>query len=161
MAKYEITHRCGHISIETLFGKRKEREWLISKLKMELCKKCQEEEYAKQNQEAAKQNKENGLPPLKGTEKQVAWAESIRLKKIIELNKLKQDLLEDKALRQDKTETVLRNYDKAESIINTAINETDAVFWIEGRNRTFDQGWLRDKWFEKKKEFLYETASKA
>jgi hypothetical protein len=43
-----------------------------------LCDTCEERQRQKQNEAAAEKNKEAGLPVLTGSEKQIAWAESIR-----------------------------------------------------------------------------------
>lgn len=75
MAKYEVTHSCGHTETHQLFGKVKDREWRISKMEGELCTACFR---AKQEAEAKELEAELELPELEGSEKQVKWATSIR-----------------------------------------------------------------------------------
>lgn len=82
MAKYTIQHKCGHESVAQLYGKQKDREWQIEKLQEENCLECQ-------NSKAAEKNAEAGLPELQGSEKQVAWAESIRAQLIRQLEEAK------------------------------------------------------------------------
>ena len=50
------------------------------------CDACQAKERAEESAEAAKQAAESGLPTLEGTEKQIAWAETIRQRKMEHLD---------------------------------------------------------------------------
>lgn len=75
MAKYTITHKCGHIEEVQLFGKMEDRERRIAYLEAEECDECRK---AKANAAAVAAKKERGLPDLAGSEKQVAWANTIR-----------------------------------------------------------------------------------
>jgi len=61
-----------------LTGPQRYREYKLRKLAEGLCPTCQAEERERQLAEAARRNREEGLPPLVGTEAQVAWAEHIR-----------------------------------------------------------------------------------
>lgn len=80
MAKYQITMSCGHVETHDVIGKRQQREWRISKLESELCSDCLAHQREKENQANAQLNAESGLPALTGSEKQIAWAETIRAK---------------------------------------------------------------------------------
>lgn len=51
-------------------------EWLESQER--LCDECEEKKRKRENEEAAKNNADSGLPPLSGSAKQISWAESIR-----------------------------------------------------------------------------------
>ena len=77
--KYEIEHACGHIHTYHLYGSGKERasreQWLAS----QDCPDCKRE---RENQRSAAAAKEAGRPELTGSEKQVAWANTIREKAI-------------------------------------------------------------------------------
>lgn len=73
--KYEIKHSCGHIETVELFGKGEERERKIKWLESQPCFECQK---AEANAKAEAEAKENGYPELTGTEKQVAWANTLR-----------------------------------------------------------------------------------
>lgn len=75
MAKYTITHTCGHQVEVQLFGKYADREKQIAR--MESCK-CPECLKAETNAKAAQANENRGLAELTGSEKQIAWAETIR-----------------------------------------------------------------------------------
>ena len=69
------------------------------------------------------------MPLLKGTEKQIAWAESIRAEKI---KQLKQTI--DKNINKEG-----ELFEKFEKIVNDeVINNTSAKYWIDNRDKTFD-----------------------
>lgn len=75
MAKYTITHTCGHEHEYQLFGKSRERDRKIAWLEKQECPACRR----KAEEEAAKKATEGmELPELEGTEKQVKWANTIR-----------------------------------------------------------------------------------
>lgn len=71
MAKYTITHACGHTEDVNLFGKHADRERKIAYLESIDCRSCWDAA------QAAKARKE-GLPELTGSPKQIAWANGIR-----------------------------------------------------------------------------------
>lgn len=87
MAKYYvICEKCGNeIRIE-LFGKIKDREWKLEN-RTWVCDECKEKELNEKNKQAALETKEKGLPELQGSEKQVAWANTLRINRINELKK--------------------------------------------------------------------------
>lgn len=61
MAKYTVTYACGHTGTIELFGKMTEREYRLKQLTDQLCPDCY-------NQQVSKENQENGLPKLEGSE---------------------------------------------------------------------------------------------
>lgn len=80
MAKYTVTRSCGHEEVVSLFGKERDRQWRIENVEEQrLCYDCYMAEKAAKNAAAAEEAQEQGFPELTGTEKQVPWAESIRL----------------------------------------------------------------------------------
>ena len=98
MAKYDVKMSCGHTETVELYGKSEDRQKRIKYLeKYGLCKFCYRE---KRNEDIKSEETANGLEPLEGSEKQVAWARSIRAKKFKEINevfeKAKTDPLFDK-----------------------------------------------------------------
>ena len=85
MAHYTINHSCGHSSVAQLFGKTGKRKYVIGKMEQDDCPDCQAQALAVSNAKKASENKQNNLPDLDGTPKQVAWAESIRNQIIADL----------------------------------------------------------------------------
>ena len=83
MAQYSVTRACGHEEIVNLIGKHKLREWRLQNVEPnKLCSSCYHAELARQREkatsEAVEAAKAMELPVLAGTEKQIAWAETIR-----------------------------------------------------------------------------------
>lgn len=78
--KVDITFSCGHEGTIEVFGKAEERERKIKYLKeFGLCSACYKaEKQAEEKSFAVKYE----LPELQGSEKQISWAESIRMEKI-------------------------------------------------------------------------------
>lgn len=78
MAKYYFTYACGHPGEIQLYGPGKQREWRLEQEEAKLCPDCYQASLDEENAKAAAANRAIGLPELSGTEKQIAWAESIR-----------------------------------------------------------------------------------
>ena len=82
MAKHTIEMSCGHEEVHQIYGPYKDRDRKAEYIAEGACRECWEEQRREENAEAAQANVEQGLPKLKGSEKQVAWAESIRAEKL-------------------------------------------------------------------------------
>lgn len=86
MAWYDGTYSCGCEGRTNIIGPTKNREWIRERHFEKLCPECwgkkviEDREIA--NKEAKKSAKEMELPQLQGTEKQVAWANTLRQKMI-------------------------------------------------------------------------------
>lgn len=75
MAKYEINHACGCVRTVNLYGPHKDRERTIEWLETQECPECKRR---RENEESAAKAKAAGRPELTGSEKQIAWANTIR-----------------------------------------------------------------------------------
>ena len=86
MAKYEIKHICGHVETVELQGSSESRQKKIAELESQVCDDCynakKEAEFVAK---ASKFLNVNELPALVGTERQIAWAENLRMAMISEL----------------------------------------------------------------------------
>lgn len=86
MAWYYGTFVCGCEGRVNIIGPSKNREWKREKAFSKECEKCYKEKLEraieKDNKRALELAKEMELPELKGTKKQVAWANAIRQKLI-------------------------------------------------------------------------------
>lgn len=135
MAKYTVTYVCGHEDTIQLYGPHKDREWRLAREEEKLCPDCYqkqlEEERKKQNEEAAKANQEAGLPPLEGTEKQIAWAETIR-KQIIE--SVEKNIFG--RMDSEKIKEHPETYERFSKSFESLKRHTDASWWIDNRNAT-------------------------
>ena len=118
MAKYEISHTCGHTRTVELFGKYEDRERKIEWLETQECPECAKAREARQSEEI---ESELGLKPLAGSDKQGAWAKSIR----------------DPYLKQFKvmiTSIETSKPEMIEAIYNWLCNKTESKFWIDNRD---------------------------
>ena len=72
-----VTYSCGHEGEIEVYGKADKRNYVVSMKERDLCPDC----YKKQQQEiTTKETKESGFPELNGSEKQISWANQIRIK---------------------------------------------------------------------------------
>lgn len=82
MAWYYGTFSCGHEGRVNIIGPTKDRQWKADRQFEKMCRECWEkhleEERQKANEKAAKLAKEMELPELFGSERQIAWANTIR-----------------------------------------------------------------------------------
>lgn len=145
MAKYDVTYSCGHEGRVALFGPYKDREsklaWYRNQADCPDCfKKALEEKRASDNAEAVKASSEKGLPKLQGSDKQIAWAEKIRIEYI---NKL-----DDYIDRTKSNVTAKGNFDPDEykkyiQPLNETVKElrvkllskSSASWWIDNRGK--------------------------
>lgn len=110
MAKYEGTYACGHDGVVNVIGKMRDRQRKIDYAFSHLCPKCAMEErerkIAEENKNSMELSSEYGFPGLTGSEKKIAWANTIRLNFYNEFE----------------------DYSVTQEIIK---NETAASFWLD------------------------------
>lgn len=153
MAKYDIKFSCGHTETRDLIGKVKDRERKIEYFEEHgLCSECWEaekkREFERQNQKAAEEAREYGLPELTGSEKQVAWATTLRQQFIADTErfigtreeKLASGLFAADLTGQAQLETILRGMRVA--VEERLLTETSARYWIDSRGIDNNE-WLR------------------
>jgi hypothetical protein len=129
MAKYDVKYKCGHTVIEQLYGKQDERyrkiEWAKdNKLYGDCYQASLQAKRIAENAKAAEAAQEAGMPELKGSEKQVAWAITLRQKALGAIAPYI-----SKAQGEDKI--------KVEKIIDFLKTQTDSKFWIDNRGGNF------------------------
>lgn len=82
MAKYQVTHSCGHVETVKLYGKHDERQKNLEWMEQRLCNTCwnAEKERAREieNERVEAVAERLGFVKLRGTPKQNAWAMAIR-----------------------------------------------------------------------------------
>lgn len=135
MAQYVVTRICGHEETVALFGKHRDREWRLSAVEpQKLCHECWQKEVEKKRAEetrlAAEEAKESGLPAMVGTEKQVAWAERIRLQMLGGMEELI-------TRAQNQREAMAKLGLSAENIdaaMKAIQQKTSASWWIDHRD---------------------------
>ena len=133
MAKYTVTRACGHEEPVALIGKAKDREWRLEKVEpYKLCYECYQEDMKRRreeaNREAAEVAKENRYPALTGTEKQIPWAETVRIELMARMEEIihnKRYGVENASLFQNAVEHIKET-------------KTTAHWWIDHRFLTGD-----------------------
>lgn len=153
MAHYDITHTCGHDERIELFGKTSERESRIEWLQERPCTECWKKERkaeaeARRNKEAAMIVEKfgddaadavnaisNAASNLKGSSRQIMWAEDIRADCITEIIDRLHSLvarIPGKATAQQSAEFAVR----CRAFASVIANETSAAWWIDNRDDT-------------------------
>lgn len=132
MAKYYITYMCGHDGTVQIYGPINLRGATAERKEGEMCPACLQEKWRAdriaENTAAAEESKVAGWPVLAGTEKQIAWAETLRAAAMPRLETMaahcsaKLTASPDDALTQ-----------QISSLISTWIGEKSAKEWIETR----------------------------
>ena len=154
MAKYDVRFSCGHTVTVQLYGKESDRQRTIEWYKnYGLCPECYKKKIAEEKQAAADEAnaeaKKMGLPDLKGSEKQVAWANTIRGSIMKEVN---EDLDRSyrqlkKAEKEGRTEFVknVKNLiDLLNAIGEVVASETSAHKIIDWRGSIHIEDWCYD-----------------
>lgn len=119
MAKYDVTHACGCTHTHQIIGPHKERDKRIASLEMQKCADCWQAEKEEDARKTAEANAAKGLVALEGSPKQIAWAETIRAKKLAEIDKL--------GTSGTCTEAFFKVADYIKSI-------AEAKYWIDNRD---------------------------
>lgn len=127
MAWYYGTYSCGHEGRTNIVGPVKNREWISERHFEKMCPDCYKEhlenERQKANIEAAEKAVEMELPELTGTEKQVAWANTLRQTMINDFEKrFELDFEKKKELLREVLNYVLENKKNASWYIDNRGN---------------------------------------
>jgi len=118
MASYKVNHTCGHVVSHNLVGPHRYRESRLAYLERGECFDC----FKQHSTEVAKEQAEElELPQLVGTEKQVAWAETLRIEKLNDIDTTVERLKQSK------------EYAQILVAVEEISNETSAKKWIDWR----------------------------
>jgi len=131
MAKYHITHSCGHTVTHNIVGTNAhgERDRREQQLTSQVCAECYRAE-----QTAAAVEANAGLPALSGSAKQIAWAESIRAKAVASLEEARAQMNSEHPLAA-----------KAGELVDGVLAQSEARYWIDNRGYRYDMAWLASK----------------
>ncbi len=130
MSSYDVDYTCGHSGTVNLVGPHRARESRIAYLENGECFDCFKQ---KSHEVAREQAEELELPVLVGTEKQIAWAETLRIEKLNEIEATVERLKQSKDYRQ-----ILM-------VVERISNETAAKKWIDWRDMSAK--WIiQDEW---------------
>lgn len=169
--KYNVEYICGHKGVLQLFGPMSERERRLERAQDELCPECyrkkKEAGRAEANKEAEEQSRAEGLPELTGSEKQVAWANTLRLKKMRDIDEWINEINEKGKLgaviyTDDGRRYKAMKEEMLEAETFLLENMTEAKYWIDNRMSTLSDimntGIMRIR--EKKKEEVPEEVER-
>ncbi|MCK7579282.1 MAG: hypothetical protein MZV65_28500 [Chromatiales bacterium] len=132
---YFSCHECGE-SVAVYGSTRREADrladWHASQ--EHLCAACRRAELERENQQAAEHNAAAGLPPLTGSDKQAAWAESIRARKLDTLDRARRGELSDLE-RISFVGTIDLSDPAVPALVDALRGQTSASWWIDRRDR--------------------------
>lgn len=143
MSWYYGTFSCGHEGRVNIVGPVKHRQWKADIQFEKMCPDCYEKHLAaereRMNKEAAEKAKEMELPELIGTEKQVAWANTIRQRFIELFDKIDEKYLEMARIRYNENEELKKiKLEDIEIIKDYMLANIKAASWyIDRRDRIF------------------------
>lgn len=143
MAWYYGTFSCGHEGRVNIVGPVKDRQWKADRKFEGMCENCYEkflqEQRDRANAEAAEKAKEMELPELQGTEKQIAWANTIRQRFIELFDKIDEKYLEMARIRYNENEELKKiKLEDIEIIKDYMLANIKAASWyIDRRDRIF------------------------
>lgn len=146
MSKYEIVRSCGHTETIQIYGKHAERQGKADREADRLCAGCyaarQAAQRAAENAAAAAAAQAAGLPTLTGSDRQIAWAESIRQISVdgVAAFMARLDAAMERAQaagREVPNATAIRA--AAESISAELLALQEARYWIDNRSHLGDK----------------------
>lgn len=140
MAKAYVTFSCGHTG-QVAGYRRADVDYKVEMAPTRLCPDCwraeQQKENDAENAAAAASPVNAGLPALTGTEKQIAWATTIRLTRLTEFESTIHELISN---NEQAVESGKRTREQADQAIAQArlaygvlLGESESRFWIDSR----------------------------
>lgn len=142
MAKYTITHSCGHQAEHQIAGKESERPARAQWLRERVCYACYKaEQIAQDKAEAAiacEAIADLPLAPLKGSPKQISWAETIRAKAIADVRS-RMTAFRDRQVSEGKLagEALEARNTLIERTIMVLAATAQASWWIDRRDSDY------------------------
>jgi hypothetical protein len=139
-----VRHACGHTVLYPFYGD-DDFTWpdRVQQLGEGSCRLCQVEEQRKEqrqkSEQARHQAQQRGLPPLEGSDKQVAWAETVRLNAFGAVDKVLKWMEQVGAQAEeedpDHWHTMQQGVRKS---IEYLENQIDAKWWIDHRHGMYN-----------------------
>ena len=133
--------KCGHAETIQIYGKVSGRDNQAAYEQTKLCYECYKAEQsakrAAESHNAAEAAKSSGLPALVGSDKQIAWAETIRAAALAEIEPLRETM---EKVPQDHPN--IKSAKSALEIINKVAGRASAKDWIDTRATAYDRAWL-------------------
>ena len=149
MAWYYGTYSCGHEGRTNIIGPMKHRQWKADAHFRGLCPECFEKKRAEEREkariEALEKAKKMELPELEGSEKQIAWAVTLRQEMIDKIDRLESEVLfrigSNKKEKQDILDYVMSQKKASWFIDNRSYG---ILFWLEEKLKEIRM-WKKDQ----------------
>lgn len=125
MAKYLVAHKCGHESRIDLTGPHRQREWRLEQEEERDCCDCQQTRRDRENAESAAAAQAAGWPALSGSERQIAWAQTLRANAVASVREL---------AGRWRAEYPDAGADLAGLVESALLGVTDTRWWIDSRD---------------------------
>lgn len=144
MAWYDVTYADGVKGRVQIYGPMKDRQriadWYGTRLSPEGYKKQQEELREKEKQEAKQQSETKGLPKLQGSDKQVAWAETIRVEYINKVDDFINRTVSADVNKGDLNKAEYARYfqpinETTKQFRDQLLSKASASWWIDNRGK--------------------------
>ncbi len=148
MAKHNVEcPQCEGSYVVQLVGRTKDLQWKLDNWDW-TCDECREKFRKEENAKAAAANAESGLQSMTGTEKQIAWAETIRAAKIAAIDEIvdgydakmaeatkdpKESAYQNERSRERGFSSLADAFACAKEAAIQIINTTAASWWIDNR----------------------------
>lgn len=138
MAKHHIKMVCGHTETHEIYGPMKDRPRKATAISYRQCHDCNSNDNLQRGAQAATANAAAGLPILKGSPKQIAWAESIRETALAEDAEWLAVTLDVGRKQVEAGEGTEAQYDLLAAQLNGGYaalrHEASATYWIDSRS---------------------------
>lgn len=138
MAKYDITYSCGHSGEINIAGPVKLRQGRADWEAAKVCTDCYRAEQRRKGEAVAAEQSAAGLPELQGSDKQIAWAATIRAAAVAGLEAIEQQIAD--LVTEAGGEVNLLELAPTVAATRAAIERVrrnpSAKFWIDNRERS-------------------------
>ena len=131
MAKHTIVRACGHTEVVTIRGSAKRLELKLGRERARTCRPCYVESQRAQAEAAADAE---GLPPLTGSPKQIAWAITLRHKALSDAEAHLDHLRESGQLKGRVAKDLELFEAQKERVLEPLKAQADAAWWIDRRH---------------------------
>jgi len=129
-----ITRACGHEEVVAIYGPYNTRDRQLEREAEKVCSQCyREQKKAEQNKLVEEIENLFQLPPLTGTEKQIAWARQLRAERARAII----DFLKERGITPEEC----ANHDPAKVPILQALHNPSAAKFIDARTQTDLRNW--------------------
>ncbi|MEJ2060159.1 MAG: hypothetical protein P8Y64_06690 [Gammaproteobacteria bacterium] len=135
-----VRHACDHVMLYPFYGD-DDYSWedRCAQLAQGACLLCQADEAAAEREQKAVEARlaarERGLPPLEGSDRQVAWAEGIRLTAFSAIDKVNKWVKENNAQAEQEDPDYWHSVKQGIARATTYLEEqVEAKWWIDHRH---------------------------